>query len=151
MLAIAVLAGLGLALATRAPDNSTSGDSTTLPAPTAPASDGPDWTHLELLHHFRDSGLTVRMTPIGADYLYVLTDSQDDAIFAAGIWNNGRHDTLAVLCQKHATATNAKVDADRREKGTFAWGRFTFTGNEAGSVTLAKFQKASDWGAQYFD
>ncbi len=81
------------------------------------------------------------MAPIGADYLYVLTDSQDDAIFAAGTWNNGRHDTQAVLCQKHATATDAKVDADRREKGTFAWGRFTFIGNRAGSAALAKFQK----------
>ena len=82
------------------------------------------------------------MTPIGDDYLYVLTDSQDDAIVAAGMWNQGRRDTQAVLCQKHATAPGAKEEADRRGKETFAWGRFSFTGNGTGPTALAKFQKA---------
>ena len=142
---IAILTGLGLALATRARDDGPRGDGT---APTAPTDESPDWTYGELLNHLRDSGLTDRMTPIGDGCLYVLTDSQDDAIVAAGTWSHGRRDTLALLCQKHATATDAKEEADRRGKETFAWGRFSFTGNGTETTALERFLKALSGGSR---
>lgn len=145
VLPIGILAGLGLAIATRQRDKTPTGDST--PALTAPADESPDWTYTELLHHLRDRGFTIRMSPIGDDYLYVLTESQDDAISVAGQWSQGRRDTQAVLCQKHASSNAAKEEATRLGKNSFAWGRFVFTGDGMSTATLEKFQKALSGGA----
>lgn len=114
-----------------------------LPPPPDVSGDGPDWTYRELLDHLRSKGLKIRMTPFHGSQMYVLAESDDEVFYAYTVTDQNRSaglfylTTESVICFKCPSAKDAKDAADRRESGTFFWGRFVFRGPADGAAFLA--------------
>ncbi len=100
-----------------------------LPPPPDVSGDGPDWTYRELLDYFRSRGLVVMMAPCSGGQFYMLSDDDRDAVVYASSVQDGSIDSRAVVCNKLSSVRSAKELADRRESGTFSWGRYCFSGD----------------------
>jgi hypothetical protein len=110
-----------------------------LPPPPDLKGDGPDWTDREMLDYLRSRGLPLKMSPCRKGQFYMLTDSDSEANAYVAYADQGILGVLGVVCVKTSSAKVAKEMADQHENGTFAWGRYCFTGS---GRTLGLFRQA---------
>ncbi|WP_439625036.1 hypothetical protein [Gemmata sp.] len=106
------------------------------PTPALPlvdvSGDGPDWTYRELAEYLRSRGLAVRLgNARRGPFLVFTTDGTEyPVVNAQQLLDLGALPVDTVEFQKCPSARAARETAGQSESGTFAWGRWCFSGRE---------------------